>query len=150
MGISVRLTGTGARILPDRRQYGPDTTSARGNAGYKASVAQEMHDLPGRLPVERQPGMGGGHHTVVGQPRPVRLGQADGPVRIPALGTQQAAQAERPVAGDLADPDCAGAELLRLAQQQAAAAQRQACLDQRSRLQKLAGMAGLDAACTAP
>ncbi len=33
---------------------------------------------------------------------------------------------------------------------QAAAAQRQACLDQRSRLQKLAGMAGLDAACTAP
>lgn len=36
------------------------------------------------------------------------------------------------------------------AQQQAAAAQRQACLEQRSRLQKLAGMAGLDASCTAP
>ena len=100
MGISVRLTGTGARILPDRRQYGPDTTSARGNAGYKASVAQEMHDLPGRLPVERQPGMGGGHHTVVGQPRPVRLGQADGPVRIPALGTEQAAQAVDPMSVD--------------------------------------------------
>jgi hypothetical protein len=85
-----------------------------------------MHDLPGCLPVERQPGMGGGHHTVVGQPRPVRLGQADGPVRIPALGTEQAAQAERPVAGDLADPDCAGAALLRLAQQLPAAAQQPA------------------------
>ena len=36
------------------------------------------------------------------------------------------------------------------AQQQAAAAQHQACLDNRSRLQKLAGMAGIDGDCAAP
>jgi NTE family protein len=38
----------------------------------------------------------------------------------------------------------------RAAQQKAAEAQRLACLEQRSRLRKLAGMAGLDGGCPAP
>ena len=37
---------------------------------------------------------------------------------------------------------------MRLAQQKAAQAQRKACLDNRSRMQRLAGMAGMDDACT--
>ena len=42
------------------------------------------------------------------------------------------------------------AHALRQAQQKAAEAEYQACLEKRSRLQKLAGMAGLDSACTPP
>lgn len=42
------------------------------------------------------------------------------------------------------------AQALRLAQQKAAEAEYQACLERRSRLQKLAGMAGLDGACAPP
>lgn len=42
------------------------------------------------------------------------------------------------------------AEAVRLAQQKTAEAEYQACLEKRSRLQKLAGMAGLDGACTSP
>ena len=42
------------------------------------------------------------------------------------------------------------AQAARLAQRQAAEAQREACLEQRSRLQKLAGMAGLDDSCSTP
>src|SRR3990167_7759343 len=42
------------------------------------------------------------------------------------------------------------AQALRQAQQKAAEAEYQACLEKRSRVQKLAGMAGLDGACTAP
>ncbi|NUN61257.1 MAG: patatin-like phospholipase family protein, partial [Burkholderiaceae bacterium] len=42
------------------------------------------------------------------------------------------------------------AQALRQAQQKAAEAEYQACLEKRSRLQKLAGMAGLDGACTPP
>ena len=41
-------------------------------------------------------------------------------------------------------------QALRQAQQKAAEAEHQACLEKRSRLQKLAGMAGLDGACTPP
>ena len=42
------------------------------------------------------------------------------------------------------------AQALRQAQQKAAEAEYQACLEKRSRLQKLAGMAGLDGACDRP
>jgi NTE family protein len=42
------------------------------------------------------------------------------------------------------------AKAAQLAQQKAAEAQRQACLDQRSRMQKLAEMAGMDGACGNP
>jgi NTE family protein len=42
------------------------------------------------------------------------------------------------------------AQAARLVQQQAAQAQHRACLEQRSRLQKIAGMAGLDGSCATP
>jgi NTE family protein len=57
-------------------------------------------------------------------------------------------QAERTQAAHLAQEKAAQAQAL--AQRQAAQAQYQDCLDKRSRLQKMAGMAGLGDACVAP
>ena len=57
-------------------------------------------------------------------------------------------QAERAEAAQAAQ--LAQKQAQKQAQQQAAAAQYQACLDKRSRLQKLAGMAGMDGDCAPP
>ncbi|MCZ2495235.1 patatin-like phospholipase family protein [Xylophilus sp. Kf1] len=89
---------------------------------------------------------------VIVRPRVLDIGPADFTQRAAAiLEGEKAALAAMPqirerIAQLLASRDLA----TRQAQQKAAQAQHQACLEQRTRLQKLAGMAGLDGACPAP
>ncbi|CAC9168002.1 NTE family protein rssA [Comamonas aquatica] len=89
---------------------------------------------------------------VVIRPQVLDIGAADFSQRASAIleGEKAALVAMPQIRQRIAQLQAERDQAAHTAQQQAAAAQRQACLDQRSRLQKLAGMAGLDAACTAP
>ncbi len=89
---------------------------------------------------------------VVVRPQVLDIGAADFTQRASAvLEGEKAALAAMPqIRERIAQLQAARAEATRLAQQKAAEAQHQACLEQRSRLQKLAGMAGLDGSCPAP
>ncbi|MBU0828472.1 MAG: patatin-like phospholipase family protein [Gammaproteobacteria bacterium] len=89
---------------------------------------------------------------IIIRPKVLDIGATDFSQRAAAiLEGEKAALAAMPqirerVAQLLAERDKAS----RTAQQKAAESERQACLDKRSRLQRLAGFAGLDDACAAP
>ncbi|MDT0139990.1 patatin-like phospholipase family protein [Acidovorax sp. PRC11] len=89
---------------------------------------------------------------VVVRPQVLDIGAADFTQRASAIleGEKAALAAMPQIRERIAQLQAARAEATRLAQQKAAEAQHQACLEQRSRLQKLAGMAGLDGSCPAP
>ncbi|MFN4120870.1 patatin-like phospholipase family protein [Acidovorax sp.] len=89
---------------------------------------------------------------VIIRPQVLDIGAADFTQRANAiLEGEKAALAAMPQLRDrVAQLQAEREQATRLAQQKAAEAQRQACLDNRSRLQKLAGLAGLDSACAAP
>jgi NTE family protein len=89
---------------------------------------------------------------VIVRPQVLDIGAADFTQRANAiLEGEKAALAAMPQLRErVAQLQAAREQATRLAQQKAAEAQRQACLEQRSRLQKLAGMAGLDGGCPAP
>lgn len=88
---------------------------------------------------------------VVVRPQVLDIGAADFTQRASAIleGEKAALAAMPQIRERIAQLQAARAEATRLAQQKAAEAQHQACLEQRSRLQKLAGMAGLDGSCLA-
>jgi NTE family protein len=89
---------------------------------------------------------------VVVRPQVLDIGGADFSQRsIAILEGEKAALAVMPqIRERIAQLQAAREEAARVAKQKAAEAQHQACLDQRSRLQKLAGLAGFDTACPAP
>lgn len=89
---------------------------------------------------------------VVVRPQVLDIGAADFTQRASAiLEGEKAALAAMPlIRARVAQLQAAREEATRLAQRQAAEAQHHACLEQRSRLQKLAGMAGLEGGCPAP
>jgi len=89
---------------------------------------------------------------VVVRPQVLDIGAADFTQRASAiLEGERAALAVMPqIRERVAQLQAAREQATRLAQQKTAEAQRLACLEQRSRLQKLAGMAGIDSACPAP
>lgn len=89
---------------------------------------------------------------VIIRPQVLDIGAADFAQRANAiLEGEKAALAAMPQLRErVAQLQAEREQAMRLAQQKAAEAQRQACLGNRSRLQKLAGMAGLDSACAAP
>ncbi|MBF9264151.1 patatin-like phospholipase family protein [Paracidovorax cattleyae] len=88
---------------------------------------------------------------VVVRPQVLDIGAADFTQRASAIleGEKAALAAMPQIRERVAQWQAARAEATRLAQQKAAEAQHQACLEQRSRLQKLAGLAGLDGSCPA-
>ena len=89
---------------------------------------------------------------VIVRPQVLDIGAADFTQRASAIleGEKAALAAMPQIRERVAHWQAARDRATRLAQQQAAQAQHQACLEQRSRLQKLAGMAGWDDACPAP
>lgn len=89
---------------------------------------------------------------VIVRPQVLDIGSADFTQRASAIleGEKAALAAMPQIRERVAQLQASRDQATRLAQQKAAEAQYQACLEQRSRLQKLAGMAGLDSACTAP
>ncbi|KQR50581.1 patatin-like phospholipase family protein [Acidovorax sp. Leaf160] len=89
---------------------------------------------------------------VIVRPQVLDIGAADFTQRASAIleGEKAALAAMPQIRERVAQWQAARDRATRLAQQQAAQAQHQACLEQRSRLQKLAGMAGWDDACPAP
>jgi len=89
---------------------------------------------------------------VVIRPQVLDIGAADFTQRASAIleGEKAALAAMPQIRERVAQWQAARAEAARIAQQKAAEAQRQACLEQRTRLQKLAGMAGWDGSCPAP
>lgn len=89
---------------------------------------------------------------VVVRPQVLDIGAADFTQRASAIleGEKAALAAMPQIRARIAQLQAAREETTRLAQRQAAEAQHQACLEQRSRLQKLAGMAGLEGGCPAP
>ncbi|ADX46972.1 Patatin [Paracidovorax avenae ATCC 19860] len=88
---------------------------------------------------------------VVVRPQVLDIGAADFTQRASAIleGEKAALAAMPQIRERVAQLQTARAEATRLAQQKAIEAQHQACLEQRSRLQKLAGLAGLDGSCPA-
>lgn len=86
---------------------------------------------------------------VIVRPQVLDIGGADFSKRAAAIleGERAALAAMPQIRERIAQVQAVREEATRVAKQKAAEAQRQACLDQRSRLQKLAGMAGLDSAC---
>ena len=88
---------------------------------------------------------------VVVRPQVLDIGAADFTQRASAIleGEKAALAAMPQIRERIAQLQAARAEATRLAQQKAIEAQHQACLEQRSRLQKLAGLAGLDGSCPA-
>ncbi|AVS81831.1 Patatin [Paracidovorax avenae] len=88
---------------------------------------------------------------VIVRPQVLDIGAADFTQRASAIleGEKAALAAMPQIRERVAQLQAARAEATRLAQQKAAEAQHQACLEQRSRLQKLAGLAGLDDSCPA-
>lgn len=88
---------------------------------------------------------------VVVRPQVLDIGAADFTQRASAIleGEKAALAAMPQIRERVAQLQAARAEATRLAQQKAIEAQHQACLEQRSRLQKLAGLAGLDGSCPA-
>ena len=89
---------------------------------------------------------------VVVRPQVLDIGAADFTQRASAIleGEKAALAAMPQIRERIAQLQAAREQATRLAQQKASEAQHQACLEQRSRLQKLAGMAGLDGSCPAP
>lgn len=89
---------------------------------------------------------------VIVRPQVLDIGPADFAQRNSAiLEGEKAALAVMPqIRERIAKLQAARDQATRLAQRKAAEAQHQACLEQRSRLQVLAGMAGLDQGCPAP
>ncbi|AMO22664.1 patatin-like phospholipase family protein [Ramlibacter tataouinensis] len=88
---------------------------------------------------------------VIVRPQVLDIGGADFTQRANAIleGEKAALAAMPQIRERIAQLQASREQATRLAQQKAAEAQRQACLEQRSRLQKLAGLAGLDGACPA-
>ncbi|MEQ6436700.1 patatin-like phospholipase family protein [Comamonas sp. w2-DMI] len=86
------------------------------------------------------------------RPKVLDIGPADFSQRASAIVEgEKAAMAVMPrIRERVAQLQAERAKAASLAQQQAAEARHQACLDNRSSLQKLAGMAGLDGACAHP
>ena len=89
---------------------------------------------------------------VVVRPQVLDIGGADFSQRANAIleGEKAALAALPQIRARIAQVQAAREQAAQVAKQKAAEAQRQACLDQRSRLQKLAGLAGLDGGCPAP
>ncbi len=89
---------------------------------------------------------------VIVRPQVLDIGGADFTQRATAMleGEKAALAALPQIRERIAQVQATREQAARVARQQAAEAQRQACLEQRSRLQKLAGLAGLDGACGAP
>ncbi|MDA8457442.1 patatin-like phospholipase family protein [Acidovorax sp. GBBC 3334] len=89
---------------------------------------------------------------VVVRPQVLDIGAADFTQRASAIleGEKAALAAMPQIRERIAQLQAARDQATRLAQQKAAEAQHAACLEQRSRLQKLAGMAGLDGSCPVP
>ncbi|SFE31943.1 patatin-like phospholipase family protein [Paracidovorax konjaci] len=89
---------------------------------------------------------------VIVRPQVLDIGAADFTQRASAIleGEKAALAAMPQIRERIAQLQAARDQATRLAQQKAAEAQHAACLEQRSRLQKLAGMAGLDGSCPAP
>mgnify|MGYP001049887627 CR=1 FL=1 len=89
---------------------------------------------------------------VVVRPRVLDIGPVDFQQRTSAIAEgEKAALAALPqLRQRVAQVQAERAQAVRLAQQKAAEAGRQACLESRSRLRKLAGMAGLDDSCAQP
>ena len=86
---------------------------------------------------------------VIIRPKVLDIGSADFSQRAQAIveGEKAALAAMPQIRERIAQLQAERTNALRLAQQKIAEAQHQACLDNRSRLKKLAGMAGLDDAC---
>ncbi|WP_422845908.1 patatin-like phospholipase family protein [Acidovorax sp. M2(2025)] len=86
---------------------------------------------------------------VIVRPQVLEIGAADFTQRANAIleGEKAALAAMPQIRERVAQWQAERDKTVRQAQQKAAEAQRQACLDNRSRLQKLAGMAGLDGSC---
>ncbi|AOG23690.1 patatin-like phospholipase family protein [Acidovorax sp. RAC01] len=89
---------------------------------------------------------------VIIRPRVLDIGAADFSQRANAIleGEKAALAAMPQIRERVAQLQADRAQAARLAQQKAAEAQYQACLENRSRLQKIAGMARLDDSCVAP
>lgn len=89
---------------------------------------------------------------VVIRPKVLDIGPADFSQRASAIveGEKAALAAMAQIRERIAQVQAERAQATRLAQQKALDAQREACLNNRSRLRKLAGMAGLDDSCAAP
>jgi NTE family protein len=89
---------------------------------------------------------------VVVRPQVLDIGGADFSQRATAIleGEKAALAAMPQIRARIAQLQAAREQAAVLAQQKAAEAQHQACLEQRSRLQKLAGLAGLAGECPAP
>ncbi|WP_027014914.1 patatin-like phospholipase family protein [Comamonas composti] len=89
---------------------------------------------------------------IIIRPRVLDIGPADFSQRASAIVEgEKAAMAVMPrIRERVAQMQADRAKAAELAQQQAAEAKRKTCLDNRSRLQKLASMAGFDDACNAP
>lgn len=89
---------------------------------------------------------------VIVRPQVLDIGGADFSQRASAIleGEKAALAAMPQIRERIAQWQAAREQAARLAKQRAAQEQHQACLERRSRLQKLAGLAGLDSACPAP
>ena len=89
---------------------------------------------------------------VIIRPRVLDIGSADFSQRANAIveGEKAALAAMPQIREQVARLQAERAQAMRLAQQKAAEAQHLACLDNRSRLQKLAGTVGLDGSCERP
>jgi NTE family protein len=89
---------------------------------------------------------------VIVRPQVLDIGGADFSQRASAIleGERAALAAIPQLRERIAQLQAAREQADRLAKQKAAEAQHKACLEQRSRLQRLAGLAGLDGACPAP
>ncbi len=89
---------------------------------------------------------------IIVRPHVLDIGGADFTQRATAmLEGEKAALAVLPqIRERMAQVQTAREQAARMARQQAAEAQRQTCLEQRSRLQKLAGLAGMDGGCETP
>lgn len=89
---------------------------------------------------------------IIVRPKVLDMGSTDFSQRAQAIieGEKAALAAMPQIRARVAQLQAERAQAAHLAQQQAAAAQNQVCLEKRSRLQKLAGMAGLQGDCAAP
>jgi len=89
---------------------------------------------------------------VIIRPQVLDMGAADFSQRASAIiEGEKAALAVMPqLRARVAQLQAERAQAMRLARQKAAEAEHQACLENRSRLQKLAGTVGLDGACAQP
>lgn len=138
------------------RQLGADmviavdiSSRARGQtpAGMLATIGQSIAIMGQRLGQAEL-----ARADVIIRPLVLDIGATDFSQRAAAIleGEKAALAATPQIRERIAQLQAARDQATRLAQQKAAEAQHHACLEQRSRLQKLAGMAGLDGACPAP